>query len=388
MPETIEVISTLPDLDFTDGQTPEEILDEMVADYEAYMAEVEGETVTLDRADPHRAILSAATPQIYQAMMYADRAGKRNTLKYSYAEFLDNLAALKGITRTAAAAAKTTVRFTLSAVRESATGIPSGTRVSSQSGVYFATEEYAEIPAGELTVDVGAACVTTGTAGNDIATGELNVIVDPIAYVQGAVNTTAPEGGADEETDDALRERVFLAPSKYAVGTADGYYYRVKEYSAAIGDVVITSNQKAGKVDIVFLKTDGSSPGEELISGLQEYMEQGDGHILNDLVTCAAPEEVEYSINFTYYIRQSDSARAQTIQTAVNEAVEEYQSAQREIGKDIVPDDLIELVKAAGAKRLNISDSTFAPVYTVVAANKVAALSGEATVTYGGLEDG
>lgn len=388
MPDTIDVINALSELDFTDGQTPEEVLNEMVSDYEAYMTEEQGAAVTLDRADPHRAILSAATPQIYQAMMYADRAGKRNTLKYSYSEFLENLGALKGVTRKEAAAAQTTVRFTLSATRESATSIPAGTRVSTQSGIYFATDEYAEILAGETTVEVGAACVTAGTAGNDIAAGELNIIVDPIAYVESAVNTTVPEGGTDEETDDELRERIYLAPSKYAVGTADGYYYRAKEYSTDIGDIVVTSNQKAGKVDIVFLKTDGSSPGEELITGLQEYMQQADGHILNDLVTCAAPEEVEYSINFTYYIRRSDSASAVAIQNAVAAAVEEYQTAQREIGKDVVPDDLIELVKAAGAKRLNFTDASFAPVLTTVAANKVAVLSGEAQITYGGLEDG
>jgi len=388
MPDTIDTINALPELDFTDGATLEQTRDDMIADYEAYMKEVEGTPVKLTRADPHRAILNAAAVQIYQGNMTADRAGKRNTLKYSYSEFLDNLAAWVGIARTGATAATATLKFIISAKRTSATGIPKGTRVSTSGQLYFATTEYAEIPAGGESVSVSAECLTAGEAGNEAEIGELNVIVDPIPYIAGVTNTTAPEGGADEETDDALKVRVYLAASKYAPGTEEGYLYRAKNYSTAIGDVVVTSNQKAGKVDIVFLKTDGSSPGAELCESLQEYMQETDGHIMNDLISCSAPEEVEYSINFTYYIRKADSAKAEAIQKAVSEAVAQYQSEQREIGKDVVPDDLIELVKAAGAKRMNITDSTFAPVYTTVAANKVAAISGTASVSYGGLEDG
>ena len=41
-------------------------------------------------------ILYSAAAQIYQAMQYVDRAGKQSLLKYSYSEFLDNLALLKG----------------------------------------------------------------------------------------------------------------------------------------------------------------------------------------------------------------------------------------------------------------------------------------------------
>jgi len=206
--------------------------------------------------------------------------------------------------------------------------------------------------------------------------------------VESVENITAPEGGADTESDEALRERAFIAPSQYAPGTFAGYYYRVKEYSADIGDVAVTSNQKAGKVDIVFLKNDGTAPDAELCADVQEYLQNGQRRILTDLVSCAAPEEVPYSIKFTYYIKRADSARANTIQQAVEAAVAQYQKDQREIGKDIVPDDLIERVKAAGAKRLNITDADFAPVYTVVAADKVGGLSGTASVTYGGLEDG
>jgi len=387
MPDSVSVLDSLPDIDFIDGKTLEQTRSEMIADYESYMQDI-GQPVTLDRADPHRAILCAGATQFYQGLMCVDRAGKLNLLKYTYGGYLDNVAALKGVTRIASSAAMATLRFSLEAARASATGIPKGTRVSTQAQLYFATDEYAEIPAGSTYIDVPATCTALGTAGNGIAAGELNVMVDPVPYIASVSNISVTEGGAETEEDASMKERAYLAPSQYAPGTEPGYYYRAKAYSSAIGDVIITSNQKAGKVDIVFLKDDGSSPDATLISGLQAYMRENDGRILNDLITCAAPEEVEYTINFTYYIKSSDASRAVAIQTAVEEAVKQYQTEQRSIGKDVVPEDLIDLVKAAGAKRLNITDASFAPVFTVVGANKVAVLSGEATVTYGGLEDG
>ena len=88
-------------------------------------------------------------------------------------------------------------------------------------------------------------------------------------------------------------------------------------------------------------------------------------------------------VNLTYYINRSDSARAVAIQAAVAQAVEEYKTWQRTIGRDVNPSQLAAMVMEAGAKRVTVT----APTFAAVAATKVAALTGSATVTYGGLED-
>lgn len=90
-----------------------------------------------------------------------------------------------------------------------------------------------------------------------------------------------------------------------------------------------------------------------------------------------------HQINLTYYINRSDSARAVAIQAAVAQAVEEYKTWQRTIGRDVNPSQLAAMVMEAGAKRVTVT----APTFAAVAATKVAALTGSATVTYGGLED-
>lgn len=384
MPDEMNAIKSLPDISFIDNKDIDQVRQEMVADYESFISEATGQTVTLERSGVHRMELYAAAAQIYQAMQYIDRQGKQSILKYSYSDFLDNLAIFKGVTRNPATPATTTLRFTLSAERDTATGIPQGTRVSTAGAIYFATDVYAEIPAGSTTVDVPATCTVAGTDGNGFAAGELATIVDPIPYVASVTNTTATEGGAEIESDDDLAERVFLAPGAYSTaGPEDGYLYHAKAYSAAIGDVVATSNQAAGTVDIVFIMADGSTPGEEMIEGLEGYLQGKTIRPMTDLVRVAAPQEVTYTINLTYYINRSDSAKAVTIQAAVAQAVADYQTWQRAIGRDINPSQLVHMVMDAGAKRVTVT----APTYTAVDATKVSALQGDAVISYGGLED-
>lgn len=384
MPDEMNAIKSLPDISFIENKTIDQVRQEMVADYESFISEATGQTVSLERSSVHRMELYAAAAQIYQAMQYIDRQGKQSILKYSYSDFLDNLAVFKGVTRNPATPATTTLRFTLSAERDTATGIPQGTRVSTAGSIYFSTDVYAEIPAGSTTVDVPATCTVAGTDGNGFAAGELATIVDPIPYVASVTNTTATEGGAEIESDDDLAERVFLAPGAYSTaGPEDGYLYHAKAYSAAIGDVVATSDQAAGTVDIVFIMADGSTPGEEMIEGLEGYLQGKTIRPMTDLVRVAAPQEVQYTINLTYYINRSDSAKAVTIQAAVAQAVADYQTWQRAIGRDINPSKLVAMVMEAGAKRVTVT----APTYTTVDAIKVSAIQGSAVVTYGGLED-
>lgn len=384
MPDWKTALASTPDISFIDGRTIEDVRSEMVADYEAFMTQAGGKPYTLGRAAPHRMELYAAAAQIYQAMQCIDRGGKVNLLKYSYGGFLDNLALIKGPTRNPAAAASTTVRFTLSAQRAFVVSIPAGTRVSMDGSVYFATDVYAEIPAGSLTADVTATCTTAGAAGNGYQPGELATLVDPVPYVASVQNVTPTAGGTDAESDDDYKERVYLAPGAYSTaGPEDAYRYHAMSYSAAVGDVETESSQAAGTVDLVFVLADGSDPGPEMIQGMLDHLSARLRRPMTDLVHVSAPQKVAYTIDVTYWINRSQAAQAVAIQQAVTQAVEEYKTWQRTIGRDINPSKLHELMMKAGAKRLEIT----APVYTAVSKIKIAALEGDAVVRYGGLED-
>jgi phage-related baseplate assembly protein len=378
----IEELSKLPDVSFIGDVTLESIEKEMLTDYADRYKELTGDEAVTDRADPAMLILYASAVQLYQMFLYVDKAGKLNLLKYAYGDYLDNLAAMKGITREAAKPSECTVRFTLSAAQASAISIPAGTRVTN--GVlYFTTNEYKEIASGSTYIDVACTCMTSGSDGNSLAAGTINILVDPIPYVASVSNTDATDGGTDAETDDSLAGRVFISPSKYSTaGPEDSYIYWAKSYNSSISDVLI-KNETPGEVKVIVVMADGELPSQTILDGLAEYLQDENVRPLTDHVTTAAPDTVEYAIDLKYYINSSDSSTSVSIQNAVSSAVSAYISWQHEkLGRDINPSELIKRIITAGAKRVELTS----PVFTSVPAGSVAKLTTQ-TVTYGGIEN-
>jgi len=380
--ESIKAIEEYPDISFIENYSMNQLAEDMIQWFKDKRKELTGADTVLGKADDRRIILLTGAYFIYQGYMYTDDAGKMGLLKYSRSDYLENLGALKHIYRKEAAGATTTIRFSMNTARNTTTGIPRGTRLTAGDGVYFSTEEYGEIVIGETQVDISALCTVAGAAGNNYDIGDIKTIVDPVPFIDGAMNITKPENGADVESDDSLRQRIYIAPSSYSTaGSDDSYEYFVREYSADILNVRITSPEP-GAVQIRYLLANGVIPGIESMNGLQDYLSQADIRPLTDRVEVLAPEIVTYDLNITYYINQSDQNRANVIQQKVNEAVAEYTLWQKtEIGRDINPDVLMEKIISAGAKRAVIAS----PQFSVVDEGAVASLAAQ-TVTYGGLE--
>lgn len=378
----IAELENLPEVSFIDNITLDEIQEQMESDYEEKYESLTGKACTLRRADPATLILYACSIQIFQALLFVDRAGKQDLLKYSYGEFLDNLAAIRGITRMEALPAVTTVRFTLSEAVSEVVVIPEGTTVTNGE-IYFQTDEYAEIAAGDTSIDLPCTCQTDGADGNGIPAGEIKTLVDTLPYIKSVENIEATSGGADIEDDENLAERIYLAPSSYSVaGPDDAYKYFTMAYNQEIADVMVTSPEPA-EVEIRFLMENGEIPTSTVMNGLEEYLQDNKIRPLTDHVTVLAPEQQQFNLNLTYYINRSDQAKANTIQEAVQAAVEEYIKWQTyTIGRDINPSELTKRIIEAGAKRVEITS----PVFTTVAPDTVARI-GQKTVTYGGLEN-
>ncbi|MCD8294689.1 MAG: baseplate J/gp47 family protein [Clostridia bacterium] len=382
MSETLQSVYDLPDVSFIDNDTLDEMRTRMVSRYEEEYERLTGTKVSLSKADPNRIMLYAVALELYQIEQYVDRAGKQDLLKYSYGDFLDNLGAGRAVFRNGAAPATTTLRFTLSETRPSAIGIPQGT-LATNGDVYFATDEYAEVAIGETYVDVTATCTENGVGGNELLAGQIDTMVDLIAYVETVENITETSGGSDIESDEDFAERIFLAPSSYSVaGPDDAYKYWALSYSSSIGDVMVTSPTPV-YVEVYILMADGSLPTETMLAGLEEYLMDGNIRPLTDKVSVLAPDTVEFDIGLTYYINRSDQNKAATIQGLVAEAVEEYVTWQTcTIGRDINPSELVKRVVAAGAKRVELD----APAFTAIPDASVARV-GNQSVTYGGIED-
>lgn len=377
------VIDNFPDISFIDKTKIEQVQNQMIEDYQAKYKELTGQETMLAQADPFRLIMYSCALQIYQAMQYVDNAGKMSFLKYSNGNFLDNLAALRGVSRLPAQPAKTVLKFSMPQARESAVTIPANTRVTNGNGVYFATDTLVEIPAGSTSINCNATCTEIGTFGNGFAPGELNTLVETHPFVTDVQNTTVTEGGSDIETDDSLRDRVFVSPGSYSVaGPANAYEYFVRLADATISDVTVYSST-AGQVDICFTCNGNESPSQALMDKVAAYLENSSVRPLTDYVVIHAPSTQTYNITLTYYIARSDASAVTSIQNAVSEAVDAYNAWQTgKLGRDINPSYLIQKIMEAGAKRVDVT------LPTRIALNSTTlATLGTSTITYGGLED-
>ena len=378
----IPELARVPEVSFIDGITLEDVRNLWISEACAYHKELTGEQRELPAADPIRLIGYATSLLGYQCLKFVDRNGKVDLLKYSYGDFLDNIAALKGIFRRGATGAITTLRFTISAVRTSVTGIPAHSKVTDENGNRFATDEYAEIPAGQTYVDVQATAIEPGKGANGLPADTIVNFVNPIPYIESVTNTVPTSGGDDVEGDDDLTYRVLMAPAGYSVaGPKEAYEYWAKQFRTDIDDVKVYTPSPT-EVVVLFMLENGIAPDDTIITSMREFLASDPIRPLTDKVTVAAPTDVEYEIILTYYINRSDSINATSIQVAVNKAIQEYKSWQRKIGKDINPDELIKRMKNAGAKRVVLT----APVFTKVSETDIA-LSGNELIRYGGLED-
>lgn len=377
-----EALSSLPDVSFIDEATTDEILDRLMGYYQTKHAELTGTTQPLPDAHPMRLVLYANAMLFEQAYQYIDRAGKLNLLKYTYGGWLDNVAAIRGITRREASAAEVTVRFSTGSAAVSAIAIPQGTRVTNGDR-YFYVKEYSEIAVGDTYTDVECECTETGIIGNGLLAGEINTLVDTLPYITAVSNINTSEGGADIEDDDTMAERVYLAPNAYSVAGPEGAYeYWAKNYSQNIGDVKVTT-PTAGTVLLRVLMADGTLPSQTFIDGLEEYLASKGIRPLTDNVSVAAPTIATATVDITYYINRSDQAKASIIQNDVQTAVNEYVAWQTaKIGRDLNPSDLVMRVMAAGAKRVIIHN----PSYQQISNAYVVQIT-SVQVTYGGLED-
>lgn len=378
----IKEFSTVPDVSFIDNITLEQIRDEVIGDYIAQYTESTGKAPEIHPGTPERLMLYVIANQSYHAHAYIDTAAKMGLLKYSIGEYLDNLGNNRGLKRRPATHATTTLQFTLSDIRPGATGIPGGTRVSTDAGHYFATDEYLEIPAGQQTGTVRATAQTAGETENGILPGELKKLVDPVPYVGEVTNLTPTSGGASIESDDDFTLRIYNSPAGYSVaGPSEAYQYHAKNAAPHVGDIIAHSPE-AAHVDIVFIMDDGSTPTPEQIAQVEEALSDASIRPIADRVQAMAPTETPYNIGLSYFINRSDADRAVAIQAAVMAAVEEYKVWQRKIGRDITPSKLIQLVMAAGAKRVEVTE----PAFQTVSKYDIGKLGTEA-LTYGGLED-
>lgn len=332
---------------------PATILAEIIADFETLSGK------TLLPSQPEYLLCSAMAYRVVLERNRQNATGKSQLVAFSTAPIIDYLAQLVGVTRIPAAQATCQLQFTLISGHGDLI-IPFGTRVISTDGLaIFETLEDMPVASGVLTATVNAICQTAGGVGNNYAIGDINVIQDPQPYISSCQNIDITAGGSDEETDDQLRARIFIAPSQFSVaGPKKAYEFFTFSVSPLIVSVSVISMTEditipAGEVDIYPLLANGNMPDSTLIDLIQAALSDEKIRPLTDTPVVKAPTQVQFTVtvNITKYPTYANSA----ITTPVTSALNAFRQAKIEkMGLDIINSEIEALCRVEGVYDLEV----------------------------------
>ena len=215
-----------------------EILAQTIADYEARSGK------TLQPAHIERLLINTYAYRETLARKAVNEAYRQQHPRFATGLMLDLCGDDVNTPRLSATAARCTIRFTLAAGQGGTVLIAQGTQIAAGATVFQTTSSGTLSPAGR-TLDLEAVCLQTGVSGNGFSAGQINAPVNPIDGVS-AANITVSAGGAAEESDDAYRRRILLAPESFSVaGPVGAYEYFARRVSPAICDVHVGNLQSS-----------------------------------------------------------------------------------------------------------------------------------------------
>jgi phage-related baseplate assembly protein len=292
---------------------------------------------------------------VYREILLLNRfnaAMSQMLYQFSTSPVLDYIAALVAVERLPEARSGCTVRFTL-IPGHGPVIIPEGTRVAISDGnVIFATVDDASIAPNVNSIDLPVLAETPGKSGNGYAPGDVNKILDPLAFVSTVANIDITGGGSDVETDEQLRERIKLAPSQYtSAGSRSGYLFYAKSANALITDVSVSS-PAPGTVLIVPLTDEDEMP-EQVLIDVNNACNAENVRPLTDTVIVSAPMVKDYSIevNITPYAG-SDSMG---VQNEIQSALEAYsQEKRKKLGQDIILSHISQVCRLASVYDVHV----------------------------------
>ena len=339
---------------------------------------------TLYPADPVRLFLESLAYTISVQNNVINMAGRQNLLAYAQGEHLDYIGMMVGTARLGASRAVAIQRFALAGPLEFDVSVPAGTRVTTADGAArFVLEAGLIIPAGETEAEGQVRAEQEGAAANGPVPGQIDQLVDPVAYVASTRNVSASMLGSDVETDDRYRSRIQLAPESYTcAGPIGAYRHHALRVHQDIAEAAVWSPQP-GHVDVRPVMSGGELPSADVLEAVRRALSADDVRPLTDNVTVQAPELVTYDLRLTWYLPRTQEPLLDTVRGRVAAAVENYRLWQRSMpGRDILPLRLLSLLEQAGVRRVELAS----PGYQTLKGYQLAR-EGEISVTFGGVED-
>jgi phage-related baseplate assembly protein len=315
----------IPDFLEADG---DKILAERVSLYETLTGR------TLQPAQVERLILNAGAYRELLMRQAINSALKQNLVATASAPILDYLGQLVGVSRLAPAYAEAVLRFQIDPANNGVV-IPAGTRVQSKDGkATFATLEAIIVTAGQSVAETKAIVDTAGEIGNGYAIGAVSELLDPRPYVTSTANTSVTSGGAEQESDDALRLRIKLAPASFSnAGSEGAYIFFAKSANPLITDVAVT-NPLPGSVELFPLISGGIVTPQSVLDDVYAACNDKKIRPLTDFVIVTAPTLLDYEL--TVEVTILAEAEPTTVAAAVEASVRAYTEQRAAgLGRDV-----------------------------------------------------
>ena len=327
------------------------IVSQLISAYERIVG------LTVHPASPERLFIQWIADVIIKERVLNNYTGNQNLPSRAEGQNLDALGELFFLKeRPPAKPSVCTMRFYISEAQESAVLIPIGTQVTGTGiELIWQTTADAYISEGNTYVDVMVECMTAGVIGNGYAIGQINTIVEPYAYYDKCENITETDAGSDVSSDEEYFNLMRESQDAFSnAGAKGGYIYFAKQVSIEISDVV-ANTPSPGQVNLYILMNDGTAAGTEIKNAVLAACNDDFVRPLTDYVVVEDPEPASYDIQFTYYIPNNLSLSASEVESAVNDAVDQYIKWQNaKLGRDINPSYLMGLLMQTGIKRVDL----------------------------------
>lgn len=189
-------------------------------------------SISAEVGTPERKIIDTVAEQLATAQIDLTQLNSAFDIESKFGTDLDEFLAIFGFARQTGAFATGYVTFSRVTASSVTIPIPVGTRVAAPSvttsgggavQLNFATTAYGELTPGELKVTVPVRCTTTGTIGNVAANTITGFGSSPVLGITNVNNPIATTGGADPETDAALKVRFKNTVFRNVAGTEDQF---------------------------------------------------------------------------------------------------------------------------------------------------------------------
>lgn len=271
------------------------------------------------------------------------------------AEYLDRWSSIWGVTRKAAAAATGNVTFTVLA----GSTIPANTQLRALDGVLYQTTADATVTAPTATAPIAA--VVPAAAGNRAA-GQSLTLISPFTGVQPIATAGLLAGGADLETDAALRARLLARIQQPPHGgNANDYVNWAIEVAGVTRAWVYPGELGLGTLSLRFVRdNDGTGaailPNAAAVAAVQAYLDAR--RPVTAQLTVVAP--VAVPLNFSIQLTPNTA----TVQAAVQSELQDLITREAVPGGTLLLSHIRAAISGAAGETNNVVSAPAADVAT------------------------